>query len=58
MTARLIAVVDVWDALRSDRPYRDRWPEAKVLDYLRSQSGSHFDPAAVEAFLRLQSRGG
>jgi len=57
LAARLFAVVDVWDALRSDRPYRAGWPEEKVLDYLRAQSGSHFDPAAVEAFLRLQSRG-
>ncbi len=53
LAARLFAVVDVWDALRSDRPYRDRWPEKKVLTYLRKQAGSHFDPEAVETFFQV-----
>jgi putative nucleotidyltransferase with HDIG domain len=53
LAARLFAVVDVWDALRSDRPYRAGWPMEKVLDHIQSLSGSHFDPHAVELFLRL-----
>lgn len=53
LPSRLFAIVDVWDALRSDRPYRPGWPEDKVLEYIRSQAGTHFDPAAVESFFRL-----
>ncbi len=53
-SARLFAVVDVWDALRSDRPYRSGWPEQKVLAHIASLSGTHFDPALVTAFLRLR----
>jgi HD-GYP domain-containing protein (c-di-GMP phosphodiesterase class II) len=52
LAARLFAVVDVWDALRSNRPYRSSWPREKVLDYLRSQAGTHFDPNAVDLFFR------
>jgi HD-GYP domain-containing protein (c-di-GMP phosphodiesterase class II) len=51
--ARIFAVVDVWDALRFDRPYRRAWLPERVHDYLRSQAGSHFDPRVVEAFLLL-----
>ncbi|MBC8508915.1 MAG: GAF domain-containing protein [Chloroflexi bacterium] len=51
LAARIFAIVDVWDALSSDRPYRDAWPEEKVLAYLQEQSGKHFDPRVVEAFL-------
>ena len=46
-------MVDVWDALRFDRPYRLAWPEARVLAYIREQSGRHFDPQLVQAFLQL-----
>jgi PAS domain S-box-containing protein len=52
--ARVFAVVDVWDALRSVRPYRPAWPEDRVRDHIRSLSGSHFDPQAAEAFLELE----
>ncbi len=52
LAARLFAVVDVWDALRSDRPYRAAWPEEKVREHIRSLSGTHFDPQVVEVFLR------
>jgi HD-GYP domain-containing protein (c-di-GMP phosphodiesterase class II) len=45
----------VWDALCSDRPYRQSWPEEKVLAYIREQAGTHFDPKAVELFLRVIS---
>lgn len=53
MAARLFAIVDVWDALQSDRPYRAGWPKEKVLDHIRSLSGTHFDPQVVELFLRV-----
>ena len=51
--ARLFAVIDVYDALCSDRCYRDGWPEHRVCEYLRSQAGTHFDPQAVDAFLAM-----
>lgn len=53
LAARLFAIVDVWDALRSDRPYRPGWDDAQVHAYLREQAGKHFDPRLVKAFLRL-----
>jgi PAS domain S-box-containing protein/putative nucleotidyltransferase with HDIG domain len=53
IAARVFSVVDVWDALRSDRPYRKAWPESKVRQYLQMQSGRSFDPAVVNAFLML-----
>ncbi|HKZ70871.1 MAG TPA: HD-GYP domain-containing protein, partial [Anaerolineales bacterium] len=52
LAARIFAVVDVWDALRSDRPYRGGWPEEQVREYIREQAGKHFDPAVAEMFLR------
>jgi putative nucleotidyltransferase with HDIG domain len=55
LAARLFAVVDVWDALRSDRPYRKAWPEEQVLEHIRSQAGTHFDPKVVVLFLRVVS---
>jgi len=51
--ARIFAVIDVWDALRSDRPYRSAWPETQVIRHIRDESGKHFDPCVVEAFLRM-----
>jgi len=54
LSARLFAVVDVWDALRSDRPYRAGWPEEKVLEHIASISGTHFDPEIAEAFIALR----
>ncbi len=53
LAARVFAVVDVWDALLSDRPYRRAWSQKDALDYIREQSGKHFDPQVVEAFLHL-----
>ena len=50
LPARIFAVVDVWDALTSDRPYRKAWRKEEALQYIREQSGIHFDPAVVEAF--------
>ncbi|SDE13313.1 HD domain-containing phosphohydrolase [Desulfuromonas thiophila] len=53
LEARIFAIIDVYDALRSDRPYRPGWPEEKVRNYLREESGHHFDPDLVERFLRI-----
>jgi len=52
LPARIFAVVDVWDALRSDRPYRPAWTEKKTIEYIRSLSGIQFEPKVVEACLR------
>jgi putative nucleotidyltransferase with HDIG domain len=52
LPARIFSVVDVWDALTNDRPYRPAWSEAEALAYIREQDGKHFDPRIVEAFLR------
>jgi putative two-component system response regulator len=46
-------MVDVWDALRSDRPYRQGWPEDKVREHIRALAGTHFDPEAVELFFKV-----
>ncbi|MEW6001653.1 MAG: HD domain-containing phosphohydrolase, partial [Nitrospirota bacterium] len=54
LAARIFAVVDVWDALRSDRPYRSAWPEEKVREYISEQSGKHFDPKVLELFLEME----
>ncbi len=53
LEARIFAVVDVWDALSSDRVYRKAWDQEQVLDHLRMRSGSHFDPQVVDKFLEL-----
>ena len=45
--------MDVWDALISDRPYRKAWSAKKSLEYIKDQSGKHFDPDVVEVFLDL-----
>ena len=53
LAARIFAVVDVYDALTSDRPYRKAWPKQQALDYIREQDGKHFDPKVVKVFLDL-----
>ena len=53
LAARLFALVDVWDAITSDRPYRQAWDKQKALKYIQDESGKHFDPQAVDLFLRL-----
>lgn len=53
LPARIFAVVDVWDALRSDRPYRKAWPEERVMEHLESHKGVHFDPRVVDEFIRM-----
>ncbi|MCF8105737.1 MAG: GAF domain-containing protein [Desulfohalobiaceae bacterium] len=56
LAARVFAVVDVWDALGSDRPYRKAWPLEQVIAYIQGQSGKHFDSLVVEQFLKVLSR--
>lgn len=56
LAARLFALVDVWDALTSDRPYRAAWTPERTLAHIRAQSGTHFDPAVVEVFCGLVER--
>ena len=51
--ARIFAIVDVWDALLSNRPYRQAWEKDRVIQYIRDQAGSHFDPNIVEVFLKM-----
>ena len=53
LEARLFAVVDVWDALSSDRPYRAAWKQEKVLAYIKENSGTHFEPGIVDLFIPL-----
>ncbi len=53
LAACIFAVVDVFDALTSDRPYRKSWSKEKALRYIREQSGKHFNPRVVEAFLKM-----
>ncbi len=50
-TARIFSIVDVWDALTSDRPYRKAWPNEKVLEYLKSEAGKQFDPEVLKTSL-------
>ncbi|MDM8528900.1 response regulator [Anaerolineales bacterium HSG24] len=56
IAARLFAVVDVWDALSSDRPYRPAWPAEKILTHIQKASGTHFDPQVVTVFIELMRR--
>ena len=53
MSARVFAVIDTFDALTSDRPYRAAWCEEEAIDYIQAGAGSHFDPAVVGQFLRM-----
>ena len=57
ITARLFMIVDVWDALTSHRSYRQPWSEQEALHYIKEQSGKHFDPKVVEAFVELVETG-
>lgn len=55
LAARIFAVVDVWDALSYDRPYRKAWAKEKVIEYIREQTGTHFDSMVVKVFLQALS---
>ncbi|MDZ7845082.1 MAG: PAS domain S-box protein [Anaerolineales bacterium] len=52
LAARIFAVVDVWDALRSDRPYRKAWSQQQAIQYIKENSGKEFDPRVVRVFLK------
>jgi len=56
LSARVFAIIDVFDALISDRPYRKAWSRKKTLKHIQDQSGKHFDPRVVEAFLKLNNQ--
>ncbi len=51
LAARIFAVIDVWDSLTSDRPYRDAWPEEEAIQYIVEHAGTHFDPAVVKTWM-------
>ena len=53
LTARIFAVVDVWDAVTSDRSYRPAWSHEKALEFIKAESGKHFDPQVVKKFIHL-----
>lgn len=52
IAARIFALVDVWDALTTDRPYHQAWTHEKTKDYIREQAGKMFDPRVVDVFLQ------
>jgi putative nucleotidyltransferase with HDIG domain len=54
LSARLFSVVDVFDALTSDRPYRAAWPQEEVYRYIQEQTGKHFDPQVAKIFLEAR----
>jgi HD-GYP domain-containing protein (c-di-GMP phosphodiesterase class II) len=58
LSARIFAIVDVWDALTNDRPYRKAWDRQRTLEHIQSQSGTHFDPEVVGAFVDMMDEGG
>jgi len=53
VSARVVALADVFDALTMKRPYKEAWPLDKVVATIRESSGTHFEPAMVEAFLSV-----
>jgi HD-GYP domain-containing protein (c-di-GMP phosphodiesterase class II) len=53
LVARIFAVVDVWDALTSDRPYRTAWTKERVREHICAESGTHFDPQVVDVFMKM-----
>jgi putative nucleotidyltransferase with HDIG domain len=57
LDARIFAVVDVWDALTNNRTYRKKWTEQKARQYIKEQSGTHFDPQVVDVFLKIIEKG-
>ncbi|MEI6877507.1 MAG: HD domain-containing phosphohydrolase [Planctomycetota bacterium] len=56
LSARIFAVIDVWDALLSDRPYRKAWEREKVIEHIQENSGTHFDPVLADLFLKMMSQ--
>jgi len=58
LAARIFAVVDVFDALTSERPYRPAWTRERAEAFIREGSGTHFDPAVVDTFFDVLGIGG
>ncbi|MFC4455548.1 HD domain-containing phosphohydrolase [Deinococcus sonorensis] len=57
LPGRIVAVVDTYDALVSERPYKPAWTPGQALQFLRQRSGRHFDPEVVRAFCDLHEEG-
>lgn len=57
LSARIVKVADVFDALTSSRPYKEPWPIERAVEYLQEQANCQFDPKIVDAFLRLLEMG-
>ena len=57
LAARIFSVVDVWDAVLSDRPYNHAWTKETATQYLIDEAGKHFDPQIVKVFLKLVEQG-
>ena len=57
LAARIFSIVDVWDAVQSERPYNHPWPEERAIQYLKDESGKYFDPECVTVFLDLVEQG-
>jgi PAS domain S-box-containing protein/putative nucleotidyltransferase with HDIG domain len=57
LAARIFSLIDVWDAIQSDRPYNRAWSKEKAIQYLKEESGKQFDPVCVAVFLDLVEQG-
>ena len=57
LAARIFTVIDVWDAVQSERPYNRAWPKEKAIQYLKDESGKYFDPECVSVFLAMVEQG-
>jgi putative nucleotidyltransferase with HDIG domain/PAS domain S-box-containing protein len=57
LAARIFSVIDVWDAVQSERPYNHAWPKEKAIQHLKDESGKYFDPECVSVFLELVEQG-
>lgn len=56
LSARIVAIADVFDALTSERPYKEAWPLDKTFEYLQNQAGKHFDPELVPQFIACEEQ--
>lgn len=57
LAARIFSVVDVWDAVQSDRPYKKGWSRTEAIAYMQEESGKYFDPKIVDVFLQMAQEG-
>nr|WP_246173004.1 HD domain-containing phosphohydrolase [Thermochromatium tepidum] len=56
LAGRIVAIADIFDALTSQRPYKQAWPVDQALDWMREQRGCHFDPQLLDRFLAIQPK--